>query len=155
MAESNIFMTDHVVSIVEGTFGMIDQEWYQHFKNTYPPVGYRRDMKTVRILLPRRSGMSTAAKHLWDAHHRSLLYFAQGMERDNFIREHGIAQDEDTLRKMPHNIHDLIDRERGHKREWYERDLVIFDGVSRMKHSLVEELCGYHDPFTKLFVLLG
>lgn len=155
MSTPETFMTDQIVNMVEGTFKLLDQEMYQHFKKTYPPVGYRRDMKTIRLLLPRRCGTSTAAKRLWEAHHHSLLYFAQGMERDNFVREHNIARDEDTLRRMPHNIHELVERERGHKREWYDRELVIFDGVSRMKHSLVEELCGYHDPFTKLFVLLG
>ena len=152
---SEVFMTDNIVSMVEGTYGMLDREWFQQFKKTYPPVGYRRDMKTVRILLPRRSGISTAAKQLWDAHPNSLLYFATHFERDHFVTQFRLQKNEDRVRVIPQTIHDVISMDGRLPHAKLHRDLVIFDGISRMKHSLVEEVCGFHDPFTKLFVLLG
>ena len=150
-----VFMTDNIVSMVEGTYGMLDREWFQQFKKTYPPVGYRRDMKTIRILLPRRSGISTAAKQLWDAHPNSLLYFPKHVECARFISEFKLDKNDDRIRAIPQTIHDLVSLDGRLPHAKLHRDLVIFDGVSRMKHSLVDEMCGFHDPFTKLFVLLG
>lgn len=150
-----VYMTDYIVGLVEGTFNMIDHEWYQHFKHTYPPVGYRRDMKTVRILLPRRSGTTTAVKQLWDAHPNSLVYFPKHVECTRFFSDFKLAKDEEHIRAVPQSIHDLISMDGRLPHAKLHRDLVIFDGVSRMKHSLVDEMCGFHDPFTKLFVLLG
>lgn len=151
--KSPLLLTDTIIDIVERTLTMLDDEWYQYWKKSYTPLGYMRDMKVIRLQLPRRSGMTTAAWRLWDAHPTAHLYMPRGVELDMCRRERMVPPTDRRSFIMPDIGNFWGDRIRGHE----SCEMVIFDGVSRMKPDILEEVCvTYEQTYSpKLYVLLG
>lgn len=151
--QSPLLMTDTIIDIVERTLAMIEDEWYQQWKKSYLPLGYLRDMKMIRLGLPRRCGMTTAAWRLWDAHPTAHLYMPRGVELDLCRRERMIPKTDRRTFIMPDMGSFWGDRIRGHE----SCEMVIFDGASRMDQRILEEVCLTYEStyYPKLYVLLG
>lgn len=154
-SEPPVFLTDRIFDMVATTYDLLEGEWYQKLKKTYLPVGYRRDMKTFRLQLPRRCGTTTAAFRLWEAYPTSHLYMPKHVEMDLCRRERMIPQNDRRTYVIPHDsdFSYWSDKIRGHEK----CEMVIFDGASRMKPEILEDVCHWYDEIYRpnLFALLG
>lgn len=58
----------------------------QEHKKHIPPEAFLREFQTVKVHLPRASGHSTAAAHLWRGY-KALVMFPKQLHADMFMRE--------------------------------------------------------------------
>lgn len=131
--------------------------WTHQSKEMLSPYLYRKEAKTVRVHMPRRAGSSTAALALYDQYRNSLLVYCTHRERDYQLHQRSWSQfaDDKDVVVLPDTLASPTWKHLGMLSRGRQFDVVIFDGISRMKEEYVDELMTIFDPCTKLFVLLG
>jgi hypothetical protein len=163
-------MTNQAINVMYVT-GLVRQAYrdlssgsdqVQQLKASLSPYDFVREFGTIRIQLPRRSGVSTAALCLLEEYSNSVLVYKThaemkyqlGQEQWKHLRSNSdIVALTQPVAKLGQQL--ILRQCDPVNQSYVQRDLMIFDGASRMKQDDINELIVWCCNHTKLFVLLG
>jgi len=128
-------------------------------RSIMPPRMYLREMKTIKVHLPRRFGHSTAALSLYEEFKpKSILFYPTHDSRQYHTRYEPWThlKNDRTIQRMPQSSWEMINFNIGELfgMPYNQYELVIFDGATRMPVHELDAVIEMMDPYVKLFVLL-
>lgn len=174
MEVENTVATDYIIKTVEQCLKRCDTDWFLHHNAMMPDNVAIRELRTIKIQLPRAMGHSTAALELAALYPKSMILYPSPrfMEHNHDNELYNQTKDRRYVCPNPYNV--ISDAAYLTRTITSQLDLIIFDSSSYwtsyhytqphpknsdkhdiLQYNQIDEFSKLLSPYTKLFVRLG